>query len=123
MGIALRDRDNAVRSLEYETKQIRKKLGDINFIEHAERERASWESDKKYIEDMQKDLCELLGLPAGSRKWDIRHALDLQKDMLKQDGQIKEVQKSLTAALKALKKQTDDLERLSVFAGLGDAKP
>ncbi|OTG87909.1 MmcB family DNA repair protein [Acinetobacter sp. ANC 3813] len=123
LGEALRRRDNAVSSLEYKTQQLKKQIGDVNFLESAERQRNSLETDKKYLEKANADLCELLGLPAGSHVWTIRDALDKQKKMLTESSQIQAVQKSLNSAVKSLHKQLEELEELRFLAGVGDVKP
>jgi len=112
LGQALAVRDRAKCSLEYKTEQLKKQLGDIDIIEYAERQRSILEHDKQELEKLHRDLCESLGLPAGSHNWDIRRALDAQKSMLTKDGQVAKCQAAMRSALRDMEDQVKKIKQL-----------
>lgn len=113
VGRALSNRDAATRKLEYRTKEIQEQLGAIDIIRHAQRQKESIESDKQDMERMYNDLCDLLSLPAGSSRWDIRNALDTQKRMLSKDSHVAKCQTVIQRMLSSMKDHVDTLQQLS----------
>ena len=115
LGQVLARRDQSIEMLNYKTKEVKKQLGDIDLLHHADRQRKMIEADKQAIERMHHELCGYLGLPEGSSDWDIRATLKKQRDLLNKDGQIQQCQGAINKAVDSLKRQLGELERLSVM--------
>lgn len=113
VGQALRSRDDAIRKLDYRTKEIHEQLGAIDIIRHAQRQKDSIESEKQDLERLHNDLCALLNLPAGSNRWDLSNALDTQKRMLSKDSHVAKCQTVIQRALRNMKDQVETLQQLS----------
>jgi hypothetical protein len=90
-----------------------KRLGDLNFIENAERQRQSLESDKQAYETLHHELCDLLGISLQSHIWEVQRAFKRQKELLSKDAHVGACQSAMNSILRDLKSQ---VERLSSFA-------
>lgn len=112
LGQALQRRDNAQSSLNYKTEQLQKRLGDLNFIEYAERERQSLESDKQAYEVMHHEFCALLDIPPQSHIWDVQRAFKRQKELLLKDTHIEACQSAMSSVLRDMKNQIKMVEQL-----------
>ena len=116
LAMALSRRDQAQSKLNYQTEEIRKKLGAIDVIRHAERQKEMLEADKQDLEKLHHDLCECLGLPAGSSTWNMKAALNTQKQMLTKHGQIQRCQEALRRTLSSLESEVAKISQLSAMA-------
>ncbi len=112
LSMALSRRDQAQRKLDYQTEEIRKKLGAIDVLRHAERQKEVLEAEKQTLEKLNHDLCTMLGLPPGSNTWDIRAALNLQKNVLSADGQVEKCQETLKRTLRGLESEVERVRQL-----------
>jgi hypothetical protein len=112
LAMALSRRDQAQRKLDFRTEELQKQIGATDIIHHAERQQKILETERQDLEKLQHGLCECLGLPAGSNTWDIRQALDLQKQMLSKDGQVKRCQQALKRALRDLTSEVKNFQQL-----------
>lgn len=109
---ALSNRDHAINKLEYRTNEIKKQLGDIDVIRHAQRQKEILESEKQELEKIYHELCSILGLPAGSSSWDIQLALNAQKSLLAKDAHVAKCQTAMRRALREVQSQADNLKQL-----------
>ena len=116
LGQALQRRDNAQSSLDYKTKELRKRLGDLNFLEHAERQRQSLESDKQAYETLHHELCDLLGISPQSHIWEVQRAFKRQKELLSKDAHVGACQSAMNGILRDLKSQVEKVEQFCTLA-------
>lgn len=121
LGEALSRRDRAISTLNYRTEEVKKSLGDIDLIRHAERQRELVEDDKQTLELIRNDLCEFLKLSTGASSYEIRSGLRLLKMILTEDGQIKQgqvminkVENSIERTLRELKQFRTLIEPVEV---------
>lgn len=116
LGQALQRRDNAQSRLDYKTEELRKRLGDLNFIESAERERQSLESDKQAYETLHHELCDLLGISPQSHIWEVQRAFKRQKELLSKDAHVGACQSAMNGILRDLKSQVEKVEQFCTLA-------